>query len=337
MKRNPSGIVFFAAGATIVICVIGLLNMHSSSSDGIEYEFSDRGSVVSYVPFASPGYNANIQINDTVVSINNIEFKSLFDMKRNMIEKTGAGKIAVYEIIRKNETFLIPVQMDYKYSRDYMFLMIFIPVLLFFVTTVFYVTFPYQSNTSLLLYILYQLITILFVYSNVNYLFIPFYSILILASSFSPAVILYIGQSMRRENSRLKVMAPSVISFVISIVWFGGYLVFAKSPTQKSFEFFFSVLRLVQIAFIAFIAFGVKELLSVIISNIKRSHRIYISYVLSFLLIGFIPFVLLFAIPMAIGRREILPLWICVSFMAFPLMGLILFNRVLLKIIQKGD
>ncbi|MGE3063374.1 MAG: PDZ domain-containing protein [bacterium] len=337
MNRLSIKIPIIAAIVTITITSIGIANMFGLSSDKITYKTGIHESVVSFVAPDSPAYMANIQIDDTVKSISGRKFKSIMDMNKNIIERLETGSIAVYEILRDGETLFVPIQMTPKYSPNFMFLMTFILILFLFVTNVFYVTFPYRSQFTLLIYIFYQIITIIIVYSNTNYSVIPLYTVFILATSVAPTVVIYLAWSLKKPVKKIHRLLPILISAAVASGWFAGYLFFILSSTNTAFRILISIVKSVQFILSLMIILGIKELISSISINFKEKNRIFVSYILSFLIAGFTPFIVLYAIPFILGKKEILPVWFAVSFSAIPLLGIIMFNGFFHKIIQKGD
>jgi len=335
MNRPSLKVLLFVTVPTIILSVIGLVNLSLMSTDGIKYKNQAGPSIVSFVPADSPGYDANIQINDTVLSINNRTFKSVLDMKRNTIEKAGEGRIAVYEISRNGKLLRIPVKMAKEYSGFEIFSLTTVAMIFVFSAIVFYVTFPFVSGLTFIIFAFYQIITLIMIYSNVNFLVKPLYAVLAAASSFAPSMIIYLSQSLNKETNFIIRILPSAVSLCMFAVWIVSYWIFSSDPTFKNFTGFVTVLRIVQVFISAIIVIGIRELILSLSRKVKRHEKLYISYILTFLLMGFAPFIILYAVPMAIGRAEILSIWIAVSFSIIPLIGIIIFNSFFFRLIDR--
>ena len=335
-KVSIQGLVIISI-ITICLSVIGLVNVFKMSGDGVTYERAGSNVVVSYVPLNTAGYRAGLQIGDTLIDIGGRTYRSLYDLKRNIIEKIGAGKIALYNIKRDNRSLTIPVKLDFQYRRTFVSFLMILSFIFIFTSLVFYVTFPYPSITSLHIYIFYQLISMISVYSLVSFLTIPLYVVLILSSSFAPAIIIFFARSLEKNFGKREMAAPFFLSSAIAVTWFAFYLYYALTITYESFSVFLTALRVIQVFISFMIIWGITETVRTIFGRVRESEKIYISYVLLFLFIGYIPFIMLYALPMIFVKREILPLWISTFLSIIPLFGIIIFNSFFYRVARKEE
>jgi len=337
MKRSSNLSLILISLPTIILSIIGIVNMSGMSSDKIECVQVQDKIIVSYVPLESSGYRAGIQIGDTVISVNDKSFKSLNEFRGEIVERIGAGKIAIYGVKRNNDILNLPLKMEFYYSRNFIFFLALLTFVFIFSSMIFYVTFPSESQSSLLVYIFYQMVTLINIYSLVSFNNIPLYLILIITSSFAPAAIIYFSQSLKREIKKVIVLFPAVFSFIIMLIWGFFYIRFALSLSQESVTILMNAVKIIQMLISIMIIYGIEEIIRSIYANIRESDKIYISYISSFLLLGYFPFIILYAIPVALGKKEILPVWMSISFSIIPLFGIIVFNNFFYKIVRRSD
>lgn len=337
MKRRSNLYLILISLPAIILSIIGLVNMSGMSSDKIECEQVQNKIIVSYVPLESPGYRAGIQIGDTIISVNDKTFKSLNEFRGNIVEKIGAGRIAIYKIKRNDVILHLPLKMEFYYSRNFIFFLTLLTLIFIFSSLIFYVTFQAEFHSSLLVYIFYQLVTVINIYSMISFNNIPLYLILIIISSFAPAIIIYFSQSLKRDKNKMIMLLPAIFSFIIILIWGFYYVRFALSLSQESLTILVSAVKIIQILLSIMIIYGIEEIIRSIYANTRESDKIYIFYISSVLILGYFPFIILYAIPVALGKTEILPVWMSISFSIIPLFVTIVFNNFFYKIARSGD
>jgi hypothetical protein len=132
-------------------------------------------------------------------------------------------------------------------------------------------------------------------------------------------------------------LLPAIFSFIIILIWGFYYVRFALSLSQESLTILVSAVKIIQILLSIMIIYGIEEIIRSIYANIRESDKIYIFYISSVLILGYFPFIILYAIPVALGKTEILPVWMSISFSIIPLFVTIVFNNFFYKIARSGD
>lgn len=339
--KNRNHIIFTSViFITIVILGYGIHDLFVSSSDGLKYvdkknDTDSTGSysiVVSFVPIGSPGYVAGLQAGDTIISINGRTFVSQAEMNGKLLHRLGNGKLAIYRIKRNSKFKIIPVILKPRRARNNTIIMTMFTMLGLLLIAVFYLSFPVRSRYPIIVLIFYILILISYVYSYVSFE-VPYkYIFLILAAPHAPALTILLGLYLLSAKAPLKLrIIPFLYTDMILIIWLAFYIIWVRDFNPQHYDTLMNAVKLTQlmmatmgIASAILIVAGIKK-------HLQEGAEHYIAYVSLSLLAGFLPYIILFALPVALGKREVISIDLTLVFIFIPLLSVTIYNNFFLN------
>ncbi len=320
----------------IIILFIGILDLFISSSDGIKYRDTglrnelnpEYSIVIDFVPIDSPGYIAGLQTGDTIISVNGEVFCSYAEMNAKLLHRLGNGKLAIYRIKRNDKFKIIPVILSPRRARNQTIIMTMFTILGLMLLIIFFLTFPISSRFSLLIFTFYMLILVAYIYSYVSFE-IPYkYVFLMISASFAPAVAILIGMFLLSPTLSLKIrLIPFLLSFASFAVWFFYYCLWINGFYAESYIRLMNMVKIVQLNIAVMGLTSVVMLISGVKKYLAEGKEHYIAYVSLFLISGFLPYIILYATPVALGKHEILSADLTLIFIFIPLLSITVYNN----------
>lgn len=339
--------LIFTVISTIFIFILffGIIDLFISSSDGVKYRDTglrnelnpEYSIVIDFVPIDSPGYIAGLQTGDTIISVNGETFSSYAELNSRMLHRLGNGKLAIYRI-KRNEIFkIIPVILSPRRARHQTIIMTMFTVLALIFLIIFYLTFPKRSRFSLLIFIFYMLILVAYIYSYVSFEIPHKYIFLMISTSFAPAAAIFIGMFLISPNLSLKIrIIPFILSSISLAVWFFYYSLWINGFYTEDY---ISLMNMVKIVHINIAVMGLTAVV-LLITGVKKylaeGKEHYIAYVSLFLISGFLPNIILYATPVALGKHEILSADLTLIFIFIPLLSITIYNNFFHDTRKKG-
>jgi len=336
MNKSKYPIIIVISIITVIICFLGIYNIYISSDDGVTY--IDTGGIVAvkYVDMDKPGYKANVQIGDTILSINDIVPRSLNDLKGNIIEKTRPNTLLFYKIKRSGSIHTIPVQITNRYSSTFVIYQVVFFLLYFITSLIFLLTFPAKNNFPLYVFLFYLCVAVTNIFTKVSFTNPYLYSILILSGSFCP-FLMFLLVFFYKDNvvNFKRVFILALPSTAVFLLWLSFYLIWTNSMMPSELKHLTEVGKIANLSIALMFVFSLFVLLRSIYISLKENEKYHINYITIFLITGFIPYVILYALPMAMGKKEILSVEKTISFAIIPLLGIVIFNNFLYEKIKK--
>lgn len=326
MRYNLNLFILISIIITIVIS-LGFYNIFNLSSDGVVYkEKDDRTIEVIFIKPFSSGFFSNLEVGDVIVSVNGKVPKSLSDLKGNLIEKCGAGKILIYTVARGKQILNIPVKLEYYYSRKFFIIEMVIVSLFLFLSFLFYILFEEYSKESFYIFIFYSMVSVAHIFSLVSFITYQLYIFLIISASFLPSVIIHFSLILRNNLKREYIIITYLTSSFLFLIWLFSYLVFAFTLTKQSLNNLMTIVKITQFIMGIMTLVGILSIVFSIYSNIRENNFDLVTITSILLLLGFLPYIFIYAFPVAFGKKEILPVNVCISFSIIHLFSILAYK-----------
>jgi len=314
----------------IVVNSLGFYNIYKLSSDGINYKENDDKTIeIVYVKPFSSGFFSNLEVGDKIVAINGKVPKSLSDLKGNIIEKAGVDKVYIYTITRDKKILNIPVKLGYYYSRNFFIFELIMVSIIFFLSFLFYLSFEENSKESFFVFLFYSLVTVTHIFSLVSFITYQLYIFLIISGSFLPALIIHFSFILKKDYKKEYLIVTYLISFFIFTIWLVSYLNFALTLTKSNLNRLMTIVKISQFFFGLISMAGIFFMIYSIYSNIKEKKFDLVTITSILFLLGFLPYIFLYAFPVAFGKKEVLPVNLCISFSAVPILSILVYKTFL--------
>ncbi|MEO0288897.1 MAG: hypothetical protein ABIN00_04610 [candidate division WOR-3 bacterium] len=326
MRYNFNLFIVFSIIITIVIS-LGFHNIFKLSSDGVIYEEKDDKTIeIVYIKPFSSGFFANLEVGDKIVAVNGRIPRSISDLKGNLIEKGGAGRVLIYTIARGKQILNIPVKLGYYYSRSFFVTEMIIVSLFLFLSFLFYISFEENSRESFYVFLFYSLVSVTHIFSLVSFITYQLYIFLIISASFLPAIIIHFSLILRKDLKREYIVITYLTSFFIFFMWLFSYLVFAFTLTKENLSNLMTTVKITQFLMGMMTLVGIFSMVFSIYSNIREKKFDLVTITSILFLLGFLPYIFLYAFPVAFGKKEILPVNLCISFSIIPLFSILVYK-----------
>ena len=281
------------------------------------------------IPLTSQAYKAGLEIGDTVELINNTHYKNFYDLKKRLFYQKSINDTIVFTVINGNNIKTIPIVLLQRNPIKRSLFMIFVVFFTFIVLLFFLHTFPNNRKFAFIVFVFYLFILLSYIYAYVSFEKPLLYSILIFAASFSPCFPILMSLNLLKTNnlSRKHYIIPFSFSSLIFVLWCGSYIKWAIGFDSNSLNQYSVITQFAQGLVGIMILIGISGISFAIISRIRKSHEIYVPIALLLIFLGFIPYLTLYALPLAFGLHEIVSIDITLSFIILPLLGLVLYNK----------
>lgn len=323
IKNNITLLILLLA---LVINTFGILNIFFLSTDGIIYKEKNGFNYVEFVKPFGPGYFSNIQPGDRIITIQEKIPKSLYDLKGNFIEKAGSGHVLIYTLLREEKVLNIPVKLGYYYSRNFVLVEIITLWLIIFTSFLFYYFFKENRNLVTFVVFFYSLLSISHICSLVSFTTFQIYIFLIIASSFLPAILLHFVLFLRKMNNTKYLILIYTTSSFIMLLWLFPYLNFAFSLKSSSYKILIDIVKITQVFIVLQLFLGIILLFFSITKNLKNKNFNILTIMSILFLVGFLPYIFIYALPVIFGKKEILPVNFCLTFSIIPLISALFYK-----------
>ncbi|MFO8061845.1 MAG: PDZ domain-containing protein [bacterium] len=291
-------------------------------------ENESKGTVVSFLPVDSKAYRSGIHILDTVIAVNGREFINKYDMKSNIIYDMNIGDIAVLTILRNGDTKDVPVVLETRKKRYEIVFSAFIVIVLLLSSVFFYITFPGRDKYGFWIYCFYILLSILYLYTYVSFEKPYLYIFLIFSGSFAAGFPLFMGIKLIFRNTREKlILIPLLLSSAVFIVWSIYYLLWVGDFSHVRMEQLNYAIRWTQFILGIETLTGMALLIYGIYLRMRKKSHQYIPFIVFILFVGFIPYLVLYAFPVAVGMKEIISIDLSLLFAIVPLLAILIYNN----------
>ncbi len=316
----------------IILIIFGLLDISTTPESDIDFNestWADRSIVyVNFIPVTSQAYNSGLSIGDTIIAADNIDITSIYQMKRDVFYKKNVNDVIIitvrnFDTIKHIPLILIPR----KNSKEVAFI-IYIALLNIIVLVFFILTFPGKKKIIFDIFVFYIIVTIAYVYSYVSFERPLLYSILIFTASMASSIPFYMSLKMllKRTHAFMRLI-PLFIAFSIFLFWFFFYIRWATTFNPYYLADLHNVVKLSQLLISLLTLSSIISTSFAIFKRIQGKHETYFPIALMVIFSGFIPYLMLFALPVALGKHEILSVDITLIFTILPLLGLIIYNN----------
>lgn len=326
-------IIYFAAYIITAVTVMsGILEIMHATETYIELKqhvSDDRFTVcINYIPDNSPSYTTNIEIGDTVIGADNIPVSSIYQMKTEVFYKKHANDIVILQIRNNGKIKHIPVLLRPRKSMWEMLFLIFFSFASMTILLFFYITFKGEKRYALDMSICYFLITIAYVFSYVSFEKPLLYVFLIMSASFSPAIPIYIGIKLLMRTKRIFLrIIPFIVSLVICIIWLYAYIRLSINYTAQHHQQLSMIIQLTQLLIGLMSIAAIIFIVSISIKHIRENYEVYVPIALLAIIAGYIPYLMLYALPVALGKHEIISVDLTLIFTLIPLLGIVIYNN----------
>ncbi len=312
----------------LFVNTFGIINIFFLSNDGIVYKEKNGFNYVEFVQPFGPAYFSNIQPGDRIISIQGKVPKSLYDLKGNLIEKAGAGHVLIYTLLREEKVLNIPLKLGYYYSRSFVLIEMITLWLIIFTSFLFYYFFKEHKNLITFAIIFYSLLSISHICSLVSFTTFQIYIFLIISSSLLPSILLHFVLFLRKTNNTKYLILIYATSFFIMLLWLFSYMNFAFSLKSSSYKILMDIVKITQVFIVLQLFWGIILLLFTVIKNLKNIKFNILTTMLILFLLGFSPYIFIYALPVIFGKKEILPVNFCLTLSTFPFIGAIFYKLV---------
>lgn len=314
----------------IVLNFLGFYNIYKLSSDGVTYkENNDKTIEIVYIKPFSPAFLSNLEVGDKIVALNGKIPKSLSDLKGNIIEKGGVDKVYIYTVTRDKKILNIPVKLGYYYSRNFFIFELIMVSFIFFLSFLFYLSFEENSKESFFVFLFYSILSVSHVFSLVSFITYPLYIFLIISASFLPALIIHFSFILKKDYKKKYLIVTYLISFFIFLIWLVPYLNFALTLTKSNLNRLMTTVKITQFSLGFMTMVGVFLMVYSIYYNIKGKKFDLVTIISILFLLGFLPYIFLYAFPVAFGKKEVLPVNMCISFSAIPILSVLIYKTLI--------
>ena len=327
MKYNILFVI--VTSIAVILLSAGLYDYMFCPEMKIKFEENEsKGTVVSFLPVDSKAYRSGIHQLDTIIAVNGQSFKNKYDMKSSIIYNMDIGDIAVLTILRNGDTKEIPVVLETRKKRNEIVFSAFIVIVLLLSSVFFYITFPGRDRYGFWIYCFYILLNILYLYSYVSFEKPYLYIFLILSGSYAAAFPLLTSIKIIFKNQReYLLLIPLLLSSAVFIVWGIYYLRWAADFSNIRMEQLNYAIRWTQFILGIETLTGMAFLIYGIYLRIKRKAHQYMPFIILILFIGFIPYLVLYAFPVAVGMKEIISIDLSLLFAIIPLLAILIYNN----------
>lgn len=317
---------------TAVILMVGLIEIKNATGSPIEFgqEFIKDKAIVTidFIPIDSPCYETGIEMGDTVIAADNIPVKNIYQMKTDVFYKRHANDVVILKIRNNGESRHVPIVLTSRKTNWEMFLMIITAFVSMIILLFFFVTFRENQKYALDISICYFLLIIAYIFSFVSFEKPQVYIFLIICASFSPSIPIYIGIKLLTETKHILLrFIPFVISLFICLFWLFAYIRWAMTFDYLYLTQLTSSVKLTQLGIGMMTTIAIVFLVSVVIKKIKGKHESYVPLALLAIIAGYIPYMMLYALPVALGKHEIMSVDLTLLFTLIPLVGILIYNN----------
>lgn len=332
MMKNHNIIYFAAYIITAVIIMSGIFEIMHSTETYIELKqhvSEDKFTVcINYIPDSSPYYMTNIEIGDTIIAADNIPVSSLYQMKTETFYKKHANDFVMLQIRNNGDIKHIPFLLRPRKSMWEMLFLIFFSFASMTILLFFYITFKGEKRYALDMAICYFLITIAYVFSYVSFEKPLFYIFLIISASFSPAIPIYIGIKLLMKTKRIFLrIIPFIASLSICLIWLFAYMRLSIFCTPQNHQQLSMIIQLTQLLIGLMSIAAIIFIVSIAIKHIREKDEAYVPIALLAIITGYIPYLMLYALPVALGKHEIISIDLTLIFTLIPLLGIVIYNN----------
>ena len=332
MKQNNLIIIILSSIFILLIipCLFDLILTPDVNIVFSNIKVNDKNMMcVRSIPLTSQAYKAGLEIGDTVVLVNNNHYKNFYDLKKRLFYQKSINDTIVFTIINGKNVKVIPLVLSQRNPIKRSLFMIFIVFFTFIVLLFFLYTFPNNKKFAFIVFVFYLLILLSYIYTHVSFEKPFLYSILIFTASFAPCfpILMFLNLLKKSSLSKKYYIIPFSFSSLIFIFWSSFYIKWAIGFDSNCLNQYSVILQFAQGLVGIMILVGISGISFVIISKIKKSHEMYVPIALLIIFLGFVPYLTLYALPLAFGLHEIISVDITLSFIILPLLGLVLYNR----------
>ncbi len=330
MKKNNLYYAIIASLCFIFIVFVGIKNNLITPNDGILYENSlnqkNEVLVVKFVPIKSAGYNAGINIGDIILAVENTQVKNYHELRKNILYKKNIGEMVVYKVKRKDSIFNIPIILGSKRSFTKTTIMTEIVIISTILLLLFVFSLKEKNFYTYSIAIFYAIIIVIYIYSTVTFEKPHIYIYLILSSTFAPVIPLLIGIRLNKIKNTFINILPIILSGIVFLFWFYLYYKWVRDLQKEDLIILFKWIKYF-VAYIVIIGFiGLLSIVRFVFMGVKERENIKYIYASLLIFAGFLPYLVLYGIPVAIGKKEILSIDITLVFMYIPLIIFLVYN-----------
>ena len=292
--------------SAIVLTVIAFLSTYKVSRDGIICGKTKEVVVKGFAP-GNTVEKSGIKIGDVILSIGGIRLKDSAHYL-TVRESFRCGQIVEYGIKRNGDEKEVQVTLVGKTTRELIFFYLFATVSLLLATFVYFRK-P-TDKVAKILCLFYLVLGLIFAFFNVPFSSGFLYSMLIFSASLIAALYVHFTFLLPIEKDFLKrhpkaLWAFYLPSILIFILWETTYIIYLQNTDLIHYNYVMLFNRTAQSWIVICLLFGIINIIHTYLIGspiVKRQ----LKWVLLGSVVGYAPYIFLFAVPIIIGKRELL-------------------------------
>ncbi len=316
----------------LIVCIIGILKINKLAHDGAIYKHKDGFTIVKYLSPKSILLNTNIEIEDTLISINDNPIKNKHFLYNKVFEQHEPGEILNYTLQKNGEKKYANITLQHYFSKERRRYIIIMSMIILLLSLIFNIKTRIKNNLFYAFYSLYLIIPLLIVYLNIPFSNQWMYAISIIASG-ALIINLYIVNSFLIYNTYKK---KSFLIFLIPLLliiftWVLLYFKWIIDLNNSTYQ----LLNLSIKGFHLYAVFIIVYCVSIIVFKVFNvSHSVINRRILTF--IGIYIFLLLLypiflALPVIMRNNELIHFDMYLGLFTILLLILIYNNKILVK------
>ncbi len=316
----------------LIICIIGIIKINNLAHDGVRYEYKNGFTIVKYLSPKSLLLNTSIEIEDTLININNNPIKNKHFLYNKIFEKHKPGEILNYTLQKNGEKRHTNITLQHYFPKERRRYIIVMSMIILLLSLIFNIKTRVKNNLFYAFYSLYLVIPLLIIYLNIPFSNQWMYAISIISSG-TLIINLYIANSFLLYNTFkreyfLIILMPLLL---ITITWILFYFKWTMDLSNSTYQ----LLNLSMKGFHLYTVFIIIYCVSIIVFKIFNvSHNVIDRHILIF--IGIYIFLLLLypiflALPVIMRNSELIHFDMYLGLFTILLLILIYNNKILIK------
>ncbi|MCK4523884.1 hypothetical protein KAU15_03060, partial [candidate division WOR-3 bacterium] len=316
----------------LIICIIGIVKINNLAHDGARYEHKNGFTIVKYLSPKSILLNSNIEIEDTLISINDNLIKNKHFLYNKIFEQHKPNEILRYTLQKNGERKHTNITLQHYFPKERRRYIIVMSMIILLLSLIFNIKTRVKNNLFYAFYSLYLIIPLLIIYLNIPFSNQWMYMLSILSSG-ALLINLYITNSLLLYNTlkRKSFLIILIPLLLITIIWILFYFKWTMDLNSSTYQ----LLNLSMKGFHLYAVFIIVYCVSIIVFKVFNvSHSVINRRILIF--IGVYIFLLLLypiflALPVIMRNGELIHFDMYLGLFSILLLILIYNNKILIK------
>lgn len=316
----------------LIICIIGILKINKLAHDGAVYEYKNGFTIVKYLSPKSILLNSNIEIEDTLISINDNPIKNKHFLYNKVFEQHKPNEILRYTLQKNGERKYTHITLQHYFIKERRIYIIVMSMIILLLSLIFNIKTRIKNNLFYVFYSLYLIISLLIIYLNIPFSNQWMYAISIISSG-ALIINLYLANSFLLYNtfekkSFLLLLIPLLLIIITWILFYFKWTIDLNNNTYQLLSLAMKGFHLYCIFIIIYcISIIVLKVFNVSHSVINRRILIFIGVYIFLLLL----YPIFLALPVIMRNSELIHFDMYLGLFTILLLILIYNDKILVK------